>query len=72
MPHTITIQPTGIYSSDDLSVMLDVSPQTLADARKAGHLRAVRKGRRWIHLGEWVLAWLNADPAPGQEGRTDA
>ncbi|HKB39798.1 MAG TPA: helix-turn-helix domain-containing protein [Gemmataceae bacterium] len=56
MPNTITaIHPTGIYNTDDLCAMLDVSPQTLAEARRDGTLRATRKGRRVIYLGEWVL-----------------
>jgi hypothetical protein len=62
MPDTATIHPTGLYGTDDLCAMLDVSPQTLADARRSGALRAVRKGRRVIYLGEWVLDWLKADP----------
>jgi hypothetical protein len=61
MPDTITIQPTGIYSNDHVCAMLDVSPDTLAEARRSGALRAVRKGRRWIYLGEWLLSWLRAD-----------
>jgi hypothetical protein len=58
MPDTITIQPTGIYATHDLCAMLDVSPQTVADARRTGALRFVRRGRRVIFLGEWVLCWL--------------
>jgi hypothetical protein len=58
MLDTVTIHPTGIYSTDALCAMLDVSPQTLADARRAGELRSTRKGRRVIYLGEWVLTWL--------------
>ncbi len=61
MPDTATIHPNGIYSTDDLCVMLDVSPQTAAEARRSGALRWVRKGRRVLYLGEWVLAWLRAD-----------
>jgi len=53
-----TIQPTGIYTAADLSRMLDVSPDTQAEARRNGALRYVRKGRRTIYLGEWVLTWL--------------
>jgi hypothetical protein len=60
MPDTITIHPTGIYCTDDLCVMLDVSPDTVADARRAGALRWVRKGRRILYLGQWVLDWLSA------------
>jgi hypothetical protein len=64
MPDTITIQPTGIYGADDLCALLDVGRQTLADARRSGALRSVRKGRRVIFLGEWVLGWLRDE---GQE-----
>ncbi len=58
MPDTLTIHPNAVYSTDVLCALLDVSPQTLADARRTGELRSVRKGRRVIYLGEWVLAWL--------------
>jgi hypothetical protein len=61
MPDTATIHPNGVYGTDDLCAMLDVSPQTLAEARRAGALRSVRKGRRVIYLGEWVLAWLRGE-----------
>jgi hypothetical protein len=62
MQETIpTIHPTGIYATDDLCAMLDVSPATLSEARRSGALRSTRKGRRIIYLGEWVLAWLAAD-----------
>jgi hypothetical protein len=61
MPHTIaTIHPTAVYSNDDLSSLIDVSPDALAKARRSGALRWVRKGRRVIYLGEWVLDWLRA------------
>jgi hypothetical protein len=65
MPDTITIHPTSIYGTDDLCAILDVSPQTLAGARRSGALRATRKGRRWIYLGEWVLDWLRTDEEDG-------
>jgi hypothetical protein len=61
MVETTAIQPTGVYTNDDLSVLLDVSPETLAKARHSRALRWVRKGRRVIYLGEWVLDWLRAE-----------
>jgi len=64
MLDTITIHPTGIYTTDDLCLMLDVSAQTIAEARRSGALRGARKGRRVVYLGEWVLAWLRSE----QEG----
>jgi hypothetical protein len=69
MPDNVTIQPTGIYSSDDVSAMLDVGGETLAKARRTGALRAVRKGRRWIYLGEWLLDWLRHSEEVSQAHR---
>jgi hypothetical protein len=63
MPETITINPLAVYTADQLSAMLDVSESTLAEARRSGALRATKKGRRRIYLGEWVLAWLRDETA---------
>jgi hypothetical protein len=64
MPDTIpTLNPLAVYSGDQLSAILDVGEATLADARRSGALRSVKKGRRVIYLGEWVIAWLKADGA---------
>jgi Helix-turn-helix domain len=64
MPDTFTIEPNGVYGNDDVCTMLDVSPQTLAGARRTGALRAARKGRRWLYLGEWLLEWLRQPEGP--------
>jgi hypothetical protein len=55
---TTTIHPTGVYSPDDVCDLLGISPQVVADARRTGALRSVRRGRRALILGAWVLAWL--------------
>jgi hypothetical protein len=69
MPHPftepVTLNPLGVYSGRELGRILDAGPATLAAARRFGALRAVKKGRRVVYLGEWVLAWLNAEAAPG-------
>jgi hypothetical protein len=69
MPDTVTINPLSVYTSEQLSTMLDASEATLAEARRSGALRATRKGRRVLYLGEWVLDWLRAEPA--QEAARD-
>jgi hypothetical protein len=69
MQPTPLIHPHGVYSSDDLSQLLDASPETLLAARRSGALRGVRKGRRLVYLGSWVLAWLNSDPVQAGEVR---
>jgi hypothetical protein len=61
MPETISIDPLAVYTGDQLSAMLDVSEVTLAEARRSGALRWVKKGRRALYLGEWVLDWLRID-----------
>jgi hypothetical protein len=61
MPSTFAIHPLAVYSSTQLSDMLDVSETTLAEARRSGALRATKKGRRVLYLGEWVLDWLRSD-----------
>jgi hypothetical protein len=58
MPDLVTINPLGVYTANQLSTMLDVSEATLAEARRSGALRAVKKGRRQLYLGRWVLSWL--------------
>jgi hypothetical protein len=55
------IHPHAIYTDPDICALLDVSPQTLIDARRSGALHFTRKGRRTIVLGEWLLAWLRTD-----------
>jgi helix-turn-helix protein len=65
----VTINPQSLYTSWQLSAMLDVGEATLAKARRAGELRSVRKGRRVLFLGEWVLDWLQKEPAEGASGR---
>jgi hypothetical protein len=54
----LLIEPNGVYDDALLCSALEVSTNTLADARRAGELRFARKGRRVLYLGEWVMAWL--------------
>jgi hypothetical protein len=66
MPHsTPTIGPLTLYSLHDVSAMCDASLRTLARARRDRALRAVRKGRRLLILGRWLLEWLERDDEEG-------
>jgi hypothetical protein len=58
--------PAGIYDDDALYAVLGVSSQTLARARRDGELRHVRKGKRVLYLGQWVLDWLTGE-GPARE-----
>jgi hypothetical protein len=62
--NAVTIQPLAVYSSEHLATLLDVSEATLAEARRSGALRATRKGRRVLYLGEWVIDWLRQAEEP--------
>jgi hypothetical protein len=68
MLETVTINPLSVYTGDQLSSMLDVSEATLAEARRSGALRATRKGRRVLYLGEWVLDWLRLSESDAASG----
>jgi hypothetical protein len=58
---TIHIDPNGFYDDDLLYCALELSSQTLTRARLAGELRFVRKGKRILYLGQWVIDWLTRD-----------
>ena len=55
------IDPKAIYDDSALCVGFGVSAESLARARQAGDLRHTRKGRRVLHLGQWVLDWFELD-----------
>jgi hypothetical protein len=64
-----SILPAGIYDDALLSGVLGVSGQTLSDARRKGELRFVRKGKRTLYLGSWVIEWLTADRREASRAR---
>jgi hypothetical protein len=72
MLETRTIHPNGVYRTDDLCALLDVSPATLAEARRTHALKAARKGRSWVFLGAWVLDWLHQPAEAPAGGHHDA
>lgn len=59
----IRIDPDAYYHAGAISLALDVPLSALDRARRRGELRYVRRGRRILIRGEWVLAWLT----PGAE-----
>jgi hypothetical protein len=60
----IRIEPDAIYDDVALSSLLDVTHQALSRARRAGTLRYTVAGRRILHLGRWVLSWLELNSLP--------
>jgi hypothetical protein len=61
MVSPVSIEPRALYDDGAILLTLGFSSQTLARARRAGKLRYTRQGRRTLYLGEWLLAWLEAD-----------
>jgi hypothetical protein len=58
--------PNAVYDDLALHLLLGVSMQVLADARRQGELRYARKGARTLYLGRWVLRWLARDGKAAQ------
>ena len=55
------IEPEAIYDDNGVYAILAISSETLSQARSAGELRFVRKGKRILYFGEWIISWLKAD-----------
>lgn len=65
MQEKFSIAPDGIYDDGALYLALGLTPATLARARRSGELRFMRKGKRTLYLGQWVLDWIKADGRQG-------
>jgi hypothetical protein len=52
------IDPHAVYDDGAIVIVLDIPSTTLARARHDGTLQYVRKGRRILYLGKWILDWL--------------
>lgn len=49
------------YTEGAVSLALDIPLSTLANARRSGSLRYVKRGRRIVILGRHLLKWLDPD-----------
>ncbi len=58
MKEPYVILPNAFYETFMLQVGLGISEQVLAKAKRSGELRFTRKGNQVLHLGQWVLDWL--------------
>ena len=68
MGEAFRIDPEAIYDDAALVLGLGVAQATLGRARRAGHLRSTRKGRRVLYRGHWVLDWLERDGGQDTKG----
>jgi excisionase family DNA binding protein len=59
----IRIDPAAVYTVAAVVLTLDVPSATILAAIRAGHLPAVRRGRRHYIAGADLLRWLTP-PAP--------
>ena len=71
MGEAFRIDPGAIYDDAALVLGLGLTQAALARARRAGHLRSTRKGRRVLYRGRWVIDWLEQDSAPNAQGGDD-
>jgi hypothetical protein len=64
MVHPVPIDPGAVYDDGAVVLALSIPSATLSRARREGHLRFTRKGRRIFYLGSWLIDWLAADAVP--------
>jgi hypothetical protein len=63
----VVLDPTAVFDDGALYCVLGISAASLARARRDGHLRYTRQGRRILYLGEWVTNWLRQSALRPQE-----
>ncbi len=61
MAKNFVLDPDAIYDDAALVLGLGLTFTTLARARRAGHLRYARKGKRVLYRGQWIIDWLERD-----------
>lgn len=61
MANALRIEQDTVYDTGAVSLALDIPISTLDRARRDGHLRFARKGRRVFFRGQWLLDWFEAD-----------
>ena len=64
MVDPFTIDADAIYDDGVLVLGLGVSFDALARSRRTEQLRHVRKGRRILYRGEWLIEWLERTATP--------
>jgi hypothetical protein len=67
----VKFDPAAVLDDSALQLALGVSSEALAKARKSGHLKFSRLGRRTFYLGSWVTAWLERSATEVQGGGAD-
>jgi len=58
----IRIDPDAIYEEGTLRLLLGLTSEVLAKARRSGELQHQRRGRVVFYRGQWVLDWLTGQP----------
>jgi hypothetical protein len=57
-PHVI--QPTAVYTVEQLQAALGLARSTVRTERRMGRLRVAKRAGRYYVLGAWLLEWLQA------------
>jgi hypothetical protein len=55
------IDPDGIYHDGQARLLLGLTGEAMARARRGGRLRFTKQGNRVLYRGSWLMAWLEAD-----------
>lgn len=59
MIQAVDINPDAVFDDGSLHIAMGLSPSAIARARREGHLRYRRIGKRTLYLGKWILEWLD-------------
>lgn len=73
MPGKFLVDPDAFYDDGALALGLGMTPNALRRARRDGHLRSTRKGKRVLYRGGWIIDWLESDNSrTDRQGGPDA
>jgi hypothetical protein len=64
MIEPVTIEPDALYDDGALRQAIGLTAATLAAGRRTGTLRHVRRGKRTLYKGAWILEWLESAATP--------
>jgi hypothetical protein len=69
--HPHVIQPTAVYTVEDLRGIFKLGSSSVRREVRLGRLRIAKRCGRYVCLGEWVLEWIEGGELRRRAGRRD-
>ncbi len=57
----LVLNADAIYDIDAIPRMTGLTVDAVDKARRSGHLKAVKRGRKWFVRGEALIHWLTSE-----------